>query len=185
MKNYLDHIKNLLDQNKTTGTNHSEDMLNYTQLNVKRMERWLSVGEITEETRQQVMKISSPQTWTVLTEAWCGDAAHSSGFMYKMAVLNPLITFEWKLRDENLDLMDQYLTNGGRSIPKLIVTDALNKELFNWGPRPKEIQTIYLELKSKNTPYQEINIELQKLYNGDKGKSIQKEISQLIEGTIH
>ena len=47
MKNYLDHIKNLLDQNKTTGTKHSEDMLNYTQLNVKRMERWLSVGEIT------------------------------------------------------------------------------------------------------------------------------------------
>jgi hypothetical protein len=185
MKNYLDHIKNLLDQNKTTGINHSEDMLNYTQLNVKRMERWLSHGEITEETKYQLMQIKSPQTWTVLTEAWCGDAAHSIGFIYKMAVLNPLITFEWKLRDENLDLMDQYLTNGGRSIPKLIVTDDQNKEVFNWGPRPKEIQTIYLDLKSKNTPYQEINIELQKLYNADKGKSIQTEISQLIAETIH
>ena len=93
MKNYLDTIKALLASNKTTGTNHSEAMLHYTQMNVKRLERWMSKGELSAETITTIKAISQPQKWVVITEAWCGDAAHSIGFISKMAASNPLISF--------------------------------------------------------------------------------------------
>lgn len=174
-------IKSLLEENKTTGDNHSEAMLHYSKMNVKRLERWLSKGKLLDETVTAVKEIKTKQNWTVLTEAWCGDAAHSIGFIQKMADLNDNITLDWKLRDENLDLMDQFLTNGGRSIPKLIARDADGNELFDWGPRPSHIQKIYLDLRAKEIPYSEISLELQKLYNKDKGVSIQEEIVALIK----
>lgn len=175
-------IQSLLEENKTTGNNHSEDMLHYTTMNVKRLERWLTKGKLLDETVAAVKEINTKQHWTILTEAWCGDAAHSIGFIQKIADLNEHINLEWKLRDENLDLMDQFLTNGGRSIPKLIAKDANGNDLFHWGPRPSHIQTIYLDLRAKEVPYSEISIELQKLYNKDKGVSIQQEITDLIKG---
>jgi hypothetical protein len=184
MKTYIDMIKSLLDENKTTGENHSEAMLHYTNMNVKRLERWLTKGVILDETVATVKQINKKQNWTVLTEAWCGDAAHSIGFIQKMADLNPNIDLQWKLRDENLDIMDQYLTNGGRSIPKLIARDEDGTDLFDWGPRPSHIQDIYLDLRKKEVPYSEISIELQKLYNKDKGITIQQEIIAKINATL-
>lgn len=184
MENYIKLIEELLSQNKTTGDNHSEAMIHYTKMNVKRLQRWLSKGELLPETIELISKIDQKQHWIVLTEAWCGDAAHSLGFMQKMAELNPNITLEWRLRDENLDLMDQFLTNGGRSIPKLIARDENGKDIFNWGPRPAYIQKKYLELREAGIPYSEISIELQKLYNKDKGVTMQKEINALLEESL-
>ena len=85
-----------------------------------------------------------------------------------------------KLRDENLELIDRYLTNGGRSIPKLIAFDEYGNELFNWGPRPKHIQEALNKMRADNLPFNEILIESQKLYNEDKGESMQREILELI-----
>lgn len=184
MKDYIELIKRLLEENKTTGENHSEDMLHYTRMNLKRLERWLSKGKLNEATKAIIAKITKPQQWIVLTEAWCGDAAHSLGFIQKMADLNPNIQLEWRLRDENLDLMDKYLTNGGRSIPKLIVRNQEGKDLFDWGPRPAEIQEAYLTMRKNEMPYSEISVALQKLYNKDKGVSIQSEIASGIEANL-
>lgn len=181
MEAYLKLIEDLLAQNKTTGTNHSEAMLNFTRLNVQRMQRWMKTLDLQEETKSTLSNINEKQKWTVLTEAWCGDAAHSMPILYKMAASNPLIEFEWKLRDENLELMDQYLTNGGRSIPKLIVTNRAGKELFHWGPRPEFIQKQFLQMKADQWTYDQINIELQKLYNADKGITVQREIADQLK----
>lgn len=176
MKEYLDTIKALLKDNKTTGSNHSEDMLHYSTMNIKRLERWLAKGEINSATKDAIKAIKAPQKWLVITEAWCGDAAHSLGFIAKMAALNPIISFEWKWRDENLALMDQFLTNGARSIPKLIVYNEKEEVLFDWGPRPETIQNEFLKMKAENIPYAEMSVSLQKLYNSDKGVTIQSEI---------
>ncbi len=180
MKEYIELIEKLLEQNKTTGDNHSEAMLHYTRMNQKRLKRWLDKGILTPETVKTIAKIKEKQHWTVITEGWCGDAAHSIGFIDKMAELNPNITVEYILRDENLDIIDQYLTNGGRSIPKLVAKDEKGNDLFDWGPRPKYIQEKYLGWRSEKIPYDEIVIELQKLYNKDKGETLQNEINDLI-----
>lgn len=183
MSDYLDFMSQLVDSKKTTGENQSEKMVHYTELALSRMKRWNKKGEILPALSEAIKSIDQKQNWIVLTESWCGDAAHAYMFFEKVASENELIKLEWKLRDENLDLMDQYLTNGGRAIPKLIVFDDDGKEIFNWGPRPKHIQERYWQMKKEGIPYDEINLELQKLYNQDKGISMQKEILALLNAT--
>jgi hypothetical protein len=96
----------------------------------------------------------------------------------KLAAENPLIQVHFLLRDENLHLMDQYLTNGGRSIPKLIALDTNTlEELFNWGPRPAAAQDLFLELKSQGLDYAE---PIHAWYAKDKGQHAQKEIIDLL-----
>lgn len=181
MKKYLDAIKSLLEESKTTGKNHSEAMLHYTRMNLSRKKRWLKTGKLNPELAEIIGAIHTPQTWVVLTEAWCGDAAHTVPFMAKLAALNPIITLDIKMRDENLDLMDKYLTNGGRSIPKLIAYDEVNNELFNWGPRPQKIQEAFYEMQELKLPYSEVSEALQKMYNEDAGVGFQEELLKLIK----
>lgn len=184
MSDYYQFVQDLAKQNKTSGLAQSEALINYTQLNAQRMKRWMKTAEISPAVEEKIKAIKKSQKWTVLTEAWCGDAAHAFMFLKKMSDLNDKITFEWKLRDENLDLMDQHLTNGGRSIPKLIVKDMEGNDLFNWGPRPKFMQDAYLKMKAEKTADEHIKIELQRMYNEDKGQTIQKEIGDLIVKTL-
>src|SRR5690606_18563271 len=100
---------------------------------------------VSAELQEKIAKINTPQTWLVLTEAWCGDAAQSIPFMVKAASHSPLVDIRFILRDEHPRVMDGYLTHGGRSIPKLIALQNENlEELFTWGPRPQVLQQQYL-----------------------------------------
>lgn len=177
---YLKFIEKLVNEKKASGPDQSAAMLQYTELSLQRLKRWNKTAVLLPEVIEKIQSLNSLQNWVILTESWCGDAAHAFVFIEKMAALNPLISFEWKLRDENLELMDQYLTNGGRSIPKLIATDESGDKLFDWGPRPKHIQNKFLALKNEGVPYEEASIVLQKMYNADKGVSTQKEILNLM-----
>ncbi|NJX17534.1 thioredoxin family protein [Tamlana crocina] len=57
------------------------DYLDYTKLNWSRMNRWLKTGKITEELKNTLQQIYKPQHWIVITEPWCGDAAHITPFL--------------------------------------------------------------------------------------------------------
>ncbi|GJM60052.1 thioredoxin family protein [Persicobacter diffluens] len=172
----------LLSEGKTTGDNQSEAMIEYTQLNVQRMKRAEKVFMLNEETEKHLQAIDRPIYWVVLSEAWCGDAALNLPAIAKMAEVNDHIKLSILLRDENPEVMDQYLTNGGRSIPKLIAVDAESgAELFTWGPRPAPAQQIVLDWKaSGSTNPDEKNVAIQKWYAKDKGLTIQEEFIALL-----
>lgn len=181
MTDYYTFVEDLAEKNESSSFNEKEAYKHYTQLSFKRMKRWAKVGKLLPEMEEKIKSINEPQKWIVLTESWCGDAAHSYMFWQKMADLNPNITLEWKLREEHPDLMEQYLTNGGKSIPKLIAFNQEGEELFNWGPRPKHIQKRYWELREADKEYKEIMLEIQGLYNTDKGESLQREMLDLMD----
>src|SRR6476660_9616032 len=106
---------------KSTAKKDSENLLEYSKLNVARMNRLDKTIELIPELREAVEQILSPQTWLVLTEGWCGDAAQIAPVFDKIAQLNSNIELKFLLRDETPELMNWYLTNGkSRSIPKLI-----------------------------------------------------------------
>jgi hypothetical protein len=180
---YRAFITERLENNQSTGTNHSEAMVDYTSLNDKRMHRLDKTIKLTPETLTTLQSIETPLIWLVLTEGWCGDAAQTVPIMAKMAGESLNIELKLIFRDENLDIMDEFLTDGGRSIPKLIV---LNKEtlevLENWGPRPVEAQELFW--KAKNSPdfdYPEVQKALQLWYAKDKTLSTQKELTALVK----
>ena len=181
---YKQLVDDLLAAGKATGPASSEALVHYSALNQQRMHRLEKTTEVLPAVREQVSGIGKPQTWLVLTEGWCGDAAQSLPVMHALAELNPLISLRLLLRDDNLELMDRYLTNGvSRSIPKLIGLDtATGEELFTWGPRPTALQESFMGMRGEGLSYDVIKEELQRWYNKDKTASIQQELAGLATG---
>lgn len=156
------------------------DYLDYTKLNWSRMKRWFKTGKLSGALLETIKKIERPQHWIVITEPWCGDAAHNIPFLEMIAGHNPLISISYKLRDTEPFLIEQYLTNGTKSIPKLIIRDEQNKDMGTWGPRPADCQKMFLKLTGENADFEKIKIETQNWYNANKGVDIQNELRQLI-----
>ena len=182
---YKDLVKDLLAEGKSTGPEQSDYILNYSKLNNTRMKRLDKTTKISDETAQEIQKLATPQTWLVLTEGWCGDAAQNLPVIHKMAELNKNINLKLVLRDENLALMDLFLTNGGRSIPKLIALDTDNNVIDTWGPRPKVATKMVADYKEKNGSLDpQFKEYLQVWYNKDKGLSTQEDFVSLIKSTL-
>jgi hypothetical protein len=181
---YKDLVKSLLAENKSTGPNQSEALTNYSMLNDRRMKRLDKTIKITEETIEEVQKLNEPQTWLVITEGWCGDAAQNLPVLQKMAVLNENIDLKLVLRDENLELMDLFLTNGSRSIPKLVALDKDNNVLNTWGPRPTVATKMVADYKAEHGVLDaQFKQDLQVWYNKDKGKSTQDDFVKIIQAS--
>jgi len=188
---YRDLINRLLAEGKTTGPNQSEAMLQYTELNNSRMDRLDKRARLTEGALQRLQQLERPMIWLTLTEAWCGDAAQISPVLAKMAAQSENIQLKFLLRDENLSIMDAFLTNGGRSIPKVIALDGETLEVLgSWGPRPQEAQRLTVAAKAEREKIedketrkamaQEAAKELHRWYAKDKTQSIQEELLNTI-----
>jgi thiol-disulfide isomerase/thioredoxin len=179
---YRELMAKMVENESTTGNDKSQDMVDYTKLNEQRMRRWDKTLKVSDVSKEELANIDSKQTWLVLAESWCGDAAHIIPVFNKLAELNNNINFRVVLRDENDDLMNLFLTNGGKSIPKLIlIDDATNKVINSFGPRPAEATKLILDYKAKHgviTP--EIKEELQQWYNKDKGQSVISDLMNLV-----
>ncbi|MDB9723895.1 thioredoxin family protein [Polaribacter sp.] len=171
---YRAFVSALLTNGKATGMEQSEALTNYSLLNDKRMKRLDKTIKLSKETLQEFQKISEPKTWLVLTEGWCGDAAQSLPVLNKIAKSTDKIDLKVILRDENLPLMDLFLTNGGRSIPKLIALDKDNNVIDSWGPRPTTASKMVADYKEKNGALDpQFKQDLQLWYNKDKGENVQ------------
>lgn len=182
-KRYRSLTDALLEKDKTTGENHSEAMIAYTKMNVHRMKRIDKRTELSDEVTDALNDLDREMIWLVLTEAWCGDAAQIVPVFEKIAESSGKITTRYILRDENLEIMDQFLQNGkSRSIPKLICLDPESLEVLgHWGPRPQEAQELYDSLRNrKGLEIMEMAEMLHKWYADDKTASTQRELAKLI-----
>ena len=179
---YRELVNQLVTEGKTTGPKQTEDLAEYTKLNSHRMKRLDKTIELRPDTIRVLEQIEYPVEWLVLTEGWCGDAGQILPILNKMAEISPNINLSILLRDDNLELMDQFLTNNGRSIPKLIMIDPDTMDVLgDWGPRPEPAQLMYQGLR-KNTdlPYKKINVEMQNWYNENKSAEVQRELTAKI-----
>ena len=179
---YRDMVQQLAKNRQTTGPEQLESLINYTELNDRRMKRWDKTIKIPEEAQKRIAKVKSKLVFLVLSESWCGDAAPGLPVMNKIAELNPNIEFKIVLRDENLDLMDQFLTNGSRSIPKLIIMDKEKEKLVGeWGPRPSTATQMVEDYKKEHgTLTSEFKQDLQVWYNKDKGQNTLNDLLELL-----
>lgn len=176
---YTAHIEEILNAQNPQEPYNDAEYFNFTKLNWSRMNRWFKHGEIKEEVKNKIKGIAEPQTWVLIAEPWCGDAAHSVPFIKMLADLNPNIQLKVQLRDSGSEI-DNYLTNGGKSIPKLIIRDHQGKDIATWGPRPANGQAFFLEKKESGMPMDDVKEALQQWYNDDKGASIQEELVALV-----
>jgi hypothetical protein len=137
------------------------------------------------ELKKAVEKIQHNYTWIVLTEAWCGDSAQNLPVIAEIAKLNPeKVKLFILLRDENPELMDKYLTNGARAIPKLIaINETLSKEAFVWGPRPTPAQEMLKNWKKNpaGKSWDDFEKDLHSWYAKDKSNTLQAEYLEIFK----
>jgi thioredoxin-like negative regulator of GroEL len=180
---YRKLIVDLLQEDKVTGIEQSEDLLNYSALNETRMHRLDKTIAISDENIVLLQSLKNNYIWLVLSEGWCGDAAQILPVLNKMALASSgKIELKIVLRDENEELMNLFLTNGSKSVPKLIVLEkaSLNVEA-NWGPRPLGAVHLIQDYKEKHGRIDEtVKTDLQLWYLHDKGISAQNEIMNLM-----
>lgn len=178
---YLKIIDQKVIENSTTGKEKTQVLAEYTKLNQRRMKRWNKTVKISEVHSQQIKSFKAPVTWLVITESWCGDAAHLIPVIAKVASLNPHISLKLVLRDEHPKLMNAFLTNGGKAIPKLIMLDEHLNVLNTFGPRPSKATAMVNNYKAKHgTLSAEFKEELQHWYNKDKGQSTINDLVSLL-----
>lgn len=173
-----DHVQ----KGTSTGPNQNEELSHFTLLNDSRMRRLDKTLKLPLVVQKKLESFNGNQIWIVLTESWCGDAAQALPVMNKMAEETPGIDLKILLRDENLDLMNAFLTNGSMSIPKLIAIDSRTRQVLGeWGARPSTAKTMVASYKEEHgnlTP--EFKQELQIWYNKDKGRNIAEELAKLL-----
>jgi hypothetical protein len=178
---YKDLVHELVANGKTSGPDQREDLIHFTELNAKRMKRIEKTTVLTDDLKKEISSIQEPMTWVLLSEAWCGDAAQIVPVLGKIASESDQIDLKIILRDEHLDIMNHYLTNGGRSIPKLICLDQQEQEIFVWGPRPATIQQVVNATKAEGITDHAVLVErIQYAYNQNQTRSIQEEIKDLL-----
>ncbi|MDF0715135.1 thioredoxin family protein [Muricauda sp. 334s03] len=179
---YSELVRQLAKTGKTTGPNQSEVMVNYTKLGDRRMARWEKTFKIPEDIQQKLESLEKDLVFLALTESWCGDAAASLPIINKVAETSPNIALKVVLRDESVDLMDTFLTNGARSIPKVIVLDKTKNEIVGeWGPRPSIATQMVEDCKREHGKLtDEFKQELQVWYNKNKGENILEDILELL-----
>lgn len=192
---YRDLIDRLMADGKTTGPDHRPAMLEYTRMNVVRMKRLDKTTRLTEQTQAIISQLNRPLILLTLTEGWCGDAAQIIPVVEQILADKEEIKIRYILRDEHPDIMDAFLTNGGRSIPKYIFLDARSLEVLgSWGPRPKEVQDLMLDTKKilETTENQEerkaineaLKTDIQRWYAKDKTRQIQAEFLDALQCAV-
>ncbi len=183
---YRKMVTDLIAEGKSTGHVQSEDLLHYSKLNESRLHRLEKTIELNTDTKTKLQNIHKKYIWLVLSEGWCGDAAQILPVIYKMAEISDNVELKIALRDDNDALMQHFLTNGGKAVPKLIVLDAETLEvLADWGPRPAGAKQLIIDYKALHGTVDETTkIELQKWYLHDKGVSIQHEIVAMHEKVL-
>jgi hypothetical protein len=180
---YRKLASDLVAQGKPTGHDLSEALAHYAELNETRMNRLEKTITITEGIIQKLQNNSKNYIWLVLSESWCGDAAQILPVIYKMSEVANAIQLKIVLRDDHAALMQQFLTNGGKAIPKLIILEAQTLNVVaHWGPRPQGAKQLIEDYKAVHGVVDEAGkIELQKWYLHDKGISIQQEIMDIMD----
>ena len=179
---YRKMVSDLLAAGKVTGDKQTPELVHYSLLNETRMNRLDKKVIIPEENIQKLLNLKKEYTWIVIAEGWCGDVAQLLPILNKLAVITPHIELKIVFRDENPALMNLFLTNGTRSIPKLVILDRKTKDVLgHWGSRPAPATKL---VKSYRDQYGKIDdtikTELQLWYLHDKGLTTQEEVIALM-----
>jgi hypothetical protein len=184
-ESYQKQFEEWVQNGETSSVNHSPALVEFTKLNWARAQRIHKTILLKTELREAAEKINHFYRWIILTEPWCGDSAQNLPVIAEIAKLNPeKIKMYVALRDENPELMNNYLTNGARAVPKLIaLDDTLGKQAFVWGPRPERAQRLLYDWKKNpaGKSWDDFEKDLHSWYAKDKTQTIQSEFIHLLE----
>lgn len=152
----------------------------YFELNKKRMDRILNTYLVKEAQMKQFDGLNYSGKLLIITEGWCGDAAQSLPVIYRF--FEKFLEIKIVYRDQNEDLMNQYLTNDSKSIPIVLILNEDKEVVAHWGPRPEFGNELFRHYKNNEETYpkEKLMEDMQMAYNKDKGVAIIDEMIKTI-----
>ncbi len=157
-----------------------DDYMRNSEKNLERFNDNYDKFALEEEVAGCLAAIETPLKVLILAEDWCGDVVQSLPPIVRMLEGCPSITYRIFRRDENLDIMDRYLTDGSKAIPYLVFMDDGLNELDRWGPRPEACQAIMRDNKGK-IPMDEIYPRIRSWYRQNGNGPLVTEIRDVLE----
>jgi len=140
---YVEMVRRLFGRGETTGNKEFQTRfwMDLTAQSLEKIDSLLQFSNLKENTIKKIQSQDMPLVWLAITQAWCINSAYILPVIYKMAELNSNITMKVVLRDEPPYIIDNFLTRGSKSTPKVICLDAESLVVLGtWGPRPTELQ---------------------------------------------
>lgn len=180
---YRNLVTGYAEGRSTSGVDQLLERIEATKLNAHRMRRIDKQIELSDSLKKIIQNINRKITFIVIAESWCGDGAQNIPMIAKIADITSNIELKIIFRDENIEIMDAYLTNGSRSIPKVIFIDSETKEeLGTWGPRPAKIQEMVKEFKAQypESSHDDFVLSLHLWYAKDMGEALQNDFEKLL-----
>ena len=151
------------------------------QQRIKRIRKSLAKQGLSPALLAAVRRVKAGTKMLVLNEFWCGDGAQILPVHEAMELITEgKLEVRALMRDEHVDVMDLFLTHGGRAIPKTVLLDEGLQVLGTWGPRPEEAMALVKRIKSDPALAHTYNYEVHKWYAQDKQQNIQAELAVLL-----
>lgn len=153
----------------------------YIPMNLQRSKRILKTFQLQDSLKETLRNLNHKINWLLISEHWCGDASQIIPVIHSIANASEgKINLKIVYRDSS-ELINHHLTNGGKSIPKIVQLDDEFNFLKEWGPRPVLAQELIEELKTNGTELPVVIEKIHKWYADDKTVLTQKEIEELLK----
>lgn len=152
----------------------------YYDLGLQRMQRTLKTYKTDAALQQQLESKNFTGKILIISEPWCGDASATVPALSKFfESYNEVRIF---LRDSDPTLIDQFLTDGSQSIPKVLILNDNFEVMETWGPRPQYGLELLKKFKENPEiyPKNEFYNDLQVYYAKNRGKDAIQEILNLL-----
>jgi len=155
----------------------SDGLGKYIAINQQRVKRIRKTVQLTDATRIAVGAMPGGLKWLVINEHWCGDGAQILPVVEAVQqAAGGKVEVRALFRDQNLEVMDAFLTNGARGIPKVVGMDAEGRVYGTFGPRPEEASDLVKEIKADPERAHTYSEALHKWYAADKQQAIQRDL---------
>ncbi len=187
MKNYWDkgisfeeYLQIAKERLENPANQQEADYKQYYELGLQRMDRTVKKYVPDEEQLKELASKNFDGKILIISEAWCGDASATVPALFRFFEgHNEVRVF---LRDSDKSLINQFLTNGTESIPKVIILDKDLNVKNSWGPRPKYGYELLMKYKADPEAYPKDSFynDLQIYYAKNRGKDAVQEILDLL-----
>ena len=177
----FDEYLKISEERANNNPDKNDEHQEYYELGLQRMNRILKTFKVDDSQIETLKSKNFNGKILMISEPWCGDASATVPAVSKFfeAAGNEVKIF---LRDSDLSLIDQFLTNGTQSIPIVIILDQNFNVINHWGPRPKHGMELLRKFKEnpETYPREEFYNDLQVYYAKNRGKDAVQEILELI-----
>ena len=172
-----------------------QEYVDKAEMNVPTIKANYEDTQISEEDHKYFASLSSKLEKgaikvLALSEPWCGDCVENLPIVAKLASLYPCFDLLVFSRDDNLDIMDRYLTDGKRVIPVFVFFDEKGQEIGRFIERPQGARDFLAGEMEKHKDLSEeerqkamygVRTRLRKLYKTQFRDETIKEIRRILE----